>query len=84
MAVDLSFYKSYLSEEIRDEGRAQAKAEGILHLLDRRGVEVSDADRERVTSCDDLDVLDLWFDRAITATSAEQVLSETADRPTGE
>ncbi|WP_411151358.1 hypothetical protein [Streptomyces sp. A30] len=84
VAVDLSFYKSYLSEEIRDEGRAQARVEDILHLLDRRGVEVSDTDRERVTSCDDLDVLDLWFDRAITATSAEQVLAEAEDRPTGE
>ena len=29
MAVDLSFYKSWLAEGIRDEGRAQGVAQGI-------------------------------------------------------
>ncbi|GAA3841933.1 hypothetical protein ACFS5L_42295 [Streptomyces phyllanthi] len=76
VAVDLSFYKSSLSEEIRDEGRAQGRAEDILRLLDRRGIDVSDADRERITSCDDLDVLGCWFDRAITATSTAELFAE--------
>ncbi|KUL24485.1 hypothetical protein [Streptomyces regalis] len=76
VAVDLSFYKSWLSEEIRDEGRAQGRAEDILRLLDRRGIDVSDADRERITSCDDLDTLGRWFDRAVTAPSAEEIFAD--------
>ncbi|MEU6505380.1 hypothetical protein [Streptomyces sp. NPDC046942] len=77
VAVDLSFFKSSLAEELRDEGRAKAKVEAVLRLLDRRGVEIPDEARERVTSCDDLDLLNAWFDRAITATSASEVFTET-------
>ncbi|MGW2637647.1 hypothetical protein [Streptomyces sp. NPDC001348] len=76
VAVDTSFFKSPLAEELRDEGRAEGKAEAILRLLDRRGIEVSDKERERIATCDDLDLLDLWFDRAISATSARQVFTE--------
>ena len=77
VAVDTSFFKSSLAEELRDEGRAKAKAEDGLRILDRRGIEISDTDRARVTSCDDLDLLNLWFDRAITATSTPDVFTQT-------
>ncbi|MGW6902902.1 hypothetical protein [Streptomyces sp. NPDC054940] len=80
MAVDLSFYKSPIAEEIRDEGRAEGRTEGraedILRLLDRRGIDVSNDDRERITSCDDLGVLGRWFDRAITAASTTEVFAD--------
>jgi hypothetical protein len=80
VAVDLSFYKSWLSEEIRDEGReqgrTQSRAEDILLLLERRGIDVSEADRRRITSCDDLDTLGRWFERAITAASVEEVFAD--------
>ncbi|MFJ8538829.1 hypothetical protein [Streptomyces sp. NPDC093591] len=76
VAVDLSFYKSYISEEIRDEGRAQRASEDILRILDRRGINISDDDRRRIMSCDDLDVLGRWFDRAITAESTTEVFAD--------
>lgn len=76
MAVDLSFHKSWLSEEIRDQGRTQSRAEDIRLLLERRGIDVSEADRRRITSCDDLDTLGRWFERAITAASVEEVLAD--------
>ena len=72
VAADTSFYKSSLSQELR----AEARAEDIVHLLDRRGIPVSDTERTRITSCDDLDTLTLWFDRAITATSTAEVFAE--------
>ncbi|MBD9735398.1 hypothetical protein IGX29_27060, partial [Streptomyces sp. H28] len=56
-----------------------------LLLLHHRGVEVTEGDRERIESCDDLDVLDLWLTRAIAATSMAEVFaaggetSSTAD-----
>jgi hypothetical protein len=80
VAVDTSFFTSPLAEELRDEGRAEGRAEGkaeaILRLLDRRGIEVSSQERERIAACDDLDLLDLWFDRAIAARSAREVFAE--------
>ncbi|MFB6987214.1 hypothetical protein ACFC0C_11795 [Streptomyces sp. NPDC056178] len=80
MAVDLSFYKSFMSEEIRDEGRAEGRAEGIargiLLFLARAGVDVPDEARERIVGCTDLDVLSRWLLRAPAATSVEDVFAE--------
>lgn len=80
LVTDLSFFTSPISEEIREEGReegrAKSKAEDILLLLDGREVPVSAADRDRITSCHDLDTLNRWFTRAITATSAAEVFAE--------
>ncbi|UUU22754.1 hypothetical protein [Streptomyces sp. DSM 40750] len=80
LMTDLSFFTSPISEELRaegrTEGRTQSKAEDILLLLDRRGVPLSAVDRHRITSCTDLDTLNRWFTRAITATSASEVFGD--------
>ncbi|MFC5173937.1 hypothetical protein [Streptomyces mutomycini] len=76
VAVDLSFYTSPLSEEIRDEGRAAGRAEDILRLLELRGVTVPVEAREKIAGCDDLHLLDRWFSRAVTTTTAEDVFTE--------
>ncbi|MEJ1196781.1 MULTISPECIES: hypothetical protein [unclassified Streptomyces] len=76
VAVDLSFYKSYISEEIRDEGRAQAGAEALLIVLEQRGLAVSDDVRGRVTACGDPEVLRHWLARAVTAPTAEAVFED--------
>ncbi|MFD4409033.1 hypothetical protein [Streptomyces sp. NPDC058476] len=60
----------------KGRGKAGGKAGGILRVLDRGGIAVSDEDRERIASCDDLDTLDRRLDRAITATSASEVFAE--------
>ncbi|GHD90500.1 hypothetical protein GCM10010508_35470 [Streptomyces naganishii JCM 4654] len=80
MAVDLSFYKSYIAEEIRDEGRAEALvqkgAEDVLLVLEARGLDVSEVVRERVTSCRDLEVLRRWLTRAVSLEAAEEIFGE--------
>ncbi|MGP9019201.1 hypothetical protein ACT1U9_12390 [Streptomyces sp. BR1] len=88
MIKDLSFFSSPISEEIRAEARAEGRAEGraqgiaesraedILHVLDHRGVDVPDEARERIATCGDLDALSRWFDRAITATTAEEIFAQ--------
>ncbi|WP_327259168.1 MULTISPECIES: hypothetical protein [unclassified Streptomyces] len=76
VAVDLSFYKSPLSEEIRDEGRAQGRAEGLLLILDVRGIAITDETREKITGCDDPQLLHQWLNRATTAASAEEIFTE--------
>lgn len=79
MAVDLSFYKSCISEEIRDEGReqgrAQSRAEDVLFVLEQRGIEVSEDSRTRITGCLDHDVLRAWLSRAITVSEAEEIFA---------
>ncbi|GHD18857.1 hypothetical protein GCM10010313_49330 [Streptomyces violarus] len=57
------------------EGKAEGKAESILSVLEKRGIDISEATRSRITSCSDLDTLTLWFDRSLTATSAENLFA---------
>lgn len=76
VAVDLSFYKSYISEEIRDEGRAQGRAEDVLLVLEQRGLDVSDDVRRRVTDCTDPELLRHWLTRAVTAPKAEEIFED--------
>jgi hypothetical protein len=76
VAVDLSFYKSYISEEIRDEGRAQGRAEALLLVLEQRGIDVPEHIRERITDCDDPETLGRWLARSVTAPTAEDVFAD--------
>ncbi|MFD9286952.1 hypothetical protein ACFWBV_01280 [Streptomyces sp. NPDC060030] len=76
VAMDLSFYTSPLSEEIRDEGRAKGRAEDILRLLELRGIAVPVEARDKIAGCHDLHLLDRWFSHAVTATTAEDVFTE--------
>ncbi|MFF8656638.1 hypothetical protein [Streptomyces huasconensis] len=68
------FFRHEVAEKVREEGREEARAEGraevILRTLDWRGIELSEADRERVRSCDDLGRLALWLDRCYEVTDA--------------
>ena len=74
------FARKYVGQG-REEGREQGREEGLLlgkhdallRLLERRGLSVSEHERSRINACDDLEQLDLWFDRAITATAAEEL-----------
>jgi hypothetical protein len=65
-----------LFEEKYLEGKTEGKAEDILRVLKVRGLAVSDDIRERVTTCTDLDTLTAWFDRSLTAATAEDVFQE--------
>ncbi|MGW3657898.1 hypothetical protein ACWD6R_20345 [Streptomyces sp. NPDC005151] len=76
VAVDLSFYTSPLSEEIRDEGRAEGIARSILLLLAQAGIDVPDETRERIMGCSDLDTLSRWLLRAPAASSIEDIFAE--------
>ncbi|WP_172607755.1 hypothetical protein [Streptomyces spongiicola] len=84
VAVDLSFYKSPLSEELRDEGRAEGRAEGearraaedVLDVLAERGIAVPEEVRERVVGCGDPDTLRRWLRRAVTAPSADAIFAD--------
>jgi hypothetical protein len=76
VAVDLSFYKSHISEEIRAEGEARRAVENVLEVLEVRGIGIPEAVRERIVSCGDPETLRRWHRRAVIAPSAEQTFSE--------
>jgi hypothetical protein len=59
-------------------GVAKGKAESVLRLLAARGIPVDDKSRHRILNCRELDLLDLWFDRALRATRLSDVLGEWA------
>ncbi|MFI6118685.1 hypothetical protein ACIBCU_02275 [Streptomyces sp. NPDC051064] len=91
--MDLSFYISPLSEEIREkgrtegrtEGRAQGRAESVLLLLGARGIAISDRTRENITTCIDPELLSQWLVRAVVAATADEIFSEetSADEQRG-
>ncbi|MBQ0828667.1 hypothetical protein [Streptomyces tagetis] len=58
------------------KGRAKGKAAGVLRVLEVRGIEVSEAERERITRCEDLTRLDDWLDRAGTVGRAEELFAD--------
>ncbi|MEU7644423.1 hypothetical protein [Streptomyces huasconensis] len=72
------FFRHEVAEKVREEGREEGReearveerAEVILRTLDWRGIELSEADRERVRSCGDLGRLALWLDRCYEVTDA--------------
>ncbi|MCT7356500.1 hypothetical protein N4P33_30805 [Streptomyces sp. 15-116A] len=82
--MDRSFHTSWRAEEIREEARSQAREEGraqgfgevVPLVLAKRQLEVSEEVRRRVTDCRELDVLDLWLGRAITAAAAEEIFDD--------
>ncbi len=59
----------------REEGRAEGLAAAIVKILERRGIEVDDASRARITSCGDVDALDMWLDRSFVAATASELLA---------
>ncbi|WP_069171158.1 hypothetical protein [Streptomyces griseus] len=86
MAIDLSFFRSETSQRLRAEGLAKGMAEGkakglaeaVVKVLERRGVAVTDAVRDRVHACTDAETLDRWLMRALTAATAEDVFTEAS------
>ncbi|ACU71278.1 conserved hypothetical protein [Catenulispora acidiphila DSM 44928] len=81
MAMDLSFYRSPFSRQLRAEGHAEGVAEGVaegriasLHrILNKRGIFITEEQRVQLYACTDLDQLDAWLDRAAIATQASEV-----------
>jgi hypothetical protein len=50
----------------KKEGKAEGEADAVLLVLQTRRLDVSDAERERITGCTDLKQLKKWVTRAVT------------------
>ncbi|UFS93282.1 hypothetical protein [Nocardia huaxiensis] len=77
MAIENYHWESDFAREHqaigRAEGQIQALAGSVLRILDRRGLDVDDAVRARVTDCSDLAQLTRWLDLALVVDSAEKI-----------
>ncbi|MBB4931898.1 hypothetical protein F4561_002718 [Lipingzhangella halophila] len=54
-------------------GLAEGEAASVLKILRARGVPVPEEARERIMGCSDLEQLDTWLKRALTATSTDDL-----------
>lgn len=65
-----------IGKEIGKEiGEARGEGRAVLTVLEARGVAVPDDVRDRILGCTDLGQLDRWLRRALTATTAEDVVN---------
>jgi hypothetical protein len=63
-------------EEGRAEGRAAGRAEDVLLILEKRKIEVDDDSRRRIKSCTDMETLEKWLGRSLTATKAGDLFKD--------
>ncbi|MES9536987.1 hypothetical protein [Actinomadura sp. NPDC000600] len=59
----------------RAEGRAQGEAKALLLMLEARGLRVPEDVRRRVEGCTDLEQIERWIQRAVSADTAEDLFS---------
>lgn len=66
------FARKYFFEG-KAEGETSGKAIGVLHVLRARGITLTEAQRQRISSCTDVTVVDRWLELSVTVASAEQL-----------
>ncbi|MGI5167274.1 hypothetical protein ACQEU3_23285 [Spirillospora sp. CA-253888] len=57
----------------RAQGEAQGEAKALLVVLSARGLEASSQERERISSCTDLEQLEAWLARAASVESVAEL-----------
>jgi hypothetical protein len=60
-------------KEGKKEGKAEGEADAILLVLEARNLDITEAERERITGCADLKQLNAWVRRAATAEKASDL-----------
>ena len=68
-----------LRREIEAIGEVRGEAKALLVVLTSRGLDVSDAIRQRITACEDTAQLQRWIARASVATTLDEVFGEASD-----
>ena len=63
-------------EQGLEQGRIQDKREDVLKVLDLRNLRPTEEQRARVDASTDLAQLGLWFERSVTAATADEVFTD--------
>ena len=69
-------FQSDFAKRHRAAGRAEGEARSVLKFLAARGISVSEEQKERILACVDLAVLDRWVEKAVTATTADELFTD--------
>jgi hypothetical protein len=62
--------------EGRAEGEARGEAKSVLAVLEARGIAVTEAQRERILQCPDLERLSTWVRKAVTLGDVNELFAE--------
>ena len=70
-------------EKGRAEGRVEGEAVSVLSVLRFRGIEVPEARERQIKACTDLAQLELWLERAVSATCIDDLFDDTSRPESG-
>jgi hypothetical protein len=65
-------------EDMHTKGRIEGRVDAVLTMLRGRGVAVPEAARQLILAQTELPRLQLWLERAIAATSIDEVIGDRA------
>ncbi|RRS01644.1 hypothetical protein [Glycomyces terrestris] len=74
MEQDTYPYQSELLAEREARGRAEGEANALLIIIESRGLSLSDDERRRIETCQDLNELNSWLKLAATAPSVKAII----------
>jgi len=80
MIKDYEYQSEFAKKHVAQgyaEGYARGLAQSVLTMLEARGLAVPDAIRERILAEKDPDRLDRWLEKAVVASSVDEVFDET-------
>jgi hypothetical protein len=68
-------FVSQMRLQAREEGRVETLAEAILTVFDERRIQVDQASRARIESCDDVEMLNAWLRRSVVVATASELFA---------
>ncbi|WP_297619555.1 hypothetical protein [Nocardia sp.] len=69
-------FRSETSQRMRAEARAKGIADTVFALLESRGIQMTQAGRDRIVSCSDPAVLQVWAVRSASATNVDDLFAD--------
>jgi len=78
MGLENYEFQSDFAKRFIAEGRAEGRRSTLLAVLDARGLRPTDAQRQHIEACDDLDLLEQWARAAVNASSIAVLFEQGA------
>jgi hypothetical protein len=66
-------FHSTFVDGLLQQGEVKSKIEDLIKVIRARGLELTQAQLELVTSCSGLSQLAIWFDHALDAKTADEI-----------
>ncbi|MET7487552.1 hypothetical protein [Streptomyces sp. NPDC005538] len=69
------FFRSETAQRVKEEVRAAERAQAVVMILERRGLDVPDTLRQHILANRDYEQLGAWLDRAWQITDSHDLLT---------